>query len=155
MDTRSTGEVVASLIVNAQAMVAKEVELAGLEIRRIVGRKIAAVALLIVGALVAFGVLMLGAVTGAVALESVLDERWMAWGIVTLAFALVALLLLIVAARMLARGWSPRATRRDGTSTGEWLRALGQELTGQEPTDEERTADAPGADGASGTGGVR
>lgn len=152
MDTRSTGEVVASLIVNTQAMVAKEVELVGLEVRRIVGRKIAAVALLLVGALAAFGVLILGAVTGAVALEAVLDERWMAWGVVTLAFLLVAILLLLVAARMLSRGWSPSARREDGTSTGEWLRALGEELTGH---DAGTDAAGDGADGPSGAGGER
>jgi O-antigen ligase len=130
MDTRSTGEVVASLIVNAQAMIAKEVELVGLELRRIVGRKLAAVAILLVGALSASAVLLLGAVTAAIALEGSFAERWMAWGVVTLAVALVALLLFIVAARMLSRGWSLGSTRRNATSTGEWLRALGEELTG-------------------------
>jgi dipeptide/tripeptide permease len=90
MDTRSTGEVVASLIVNTQAMVAKEVELLGLELRRMVARKAIAVAMLLVGALAAAGVLMLGAVTAAIALEELFDERWMAWGAVTLGFALVA-----------------------------------------------------------------
>jgi len=135
MDTRSTGEVVASLIVNAQAMIAKEVELAGLELKRIVGRKVAAVALMLVGALAASAVLLLGAITAAIALEGMFDARWMAWGVVTLAVAVVALLLVIVAARMLARGWSPRGSRRDATSTGEWLRALGEELTGDPETE--------------------
>jgi len=135
MDTRSTGEVVASLIVNAQSMIAKEVELAGLELRRIVGRKVTAIALLLVGALAASAVLLLGAVTAAIALEGVLDERWMAWGIVTLTVAVLALLLVAIAARMLSRGWSPRAGRRDTTTTGEWLRALGDELTGEPEAD--------------------
>ena len=138
MDTRSTGEVVASLIVNAQAMLAKEAELLGLEVKRIVARKVAAVALLLVGALAGFAVLLLGAATGAIALEVVLPERWMAWGIVTLAVAVIALVLVIAAARLLSRGWSPRSGRRDATSTGEWLRALGDELTGTDadgPTD--------------------
>jgi O-antigen ligase len=135
MDTRSTGEVVASLIVNAQAMIAKEIELAGLELRRIVGRKLAAIALVLVGALAASGVLLLGAVTAALALESAFDERWMAWGVVTLAVAVLALLLIAIAARMLSRGWSPRAGRRDTTTTGEWLRALGDELTGDPETE--------------------
>ena len=143
MDTRSTGEVVASLIVNVQAMLAKEAELIGLEVKRIVARKIAAVALLLVGALAGFAVLLLGAVTGAVALEDVLAERWMAWGVVTLAAAVIALVLVIAAARLLSRGWSPRSGRRDATSTGEWLRALGDELTGAEAdgrTDEDAEA---------------
>jgi hypothetical protein len=130
MDTRSTGEVVASLIVNAQAMIAKEVELLGLELKRLVGRKVAAVAVLLVGALSASAVLLLGAITAAIALEGVFDERWMAWGVVTLAVAALSLLLVLVAAGMLSRGWSPRAARRDATTTGEWLRSLGDELTG-------------------------
>jgi len=130
MDTRSAGEVVASLIVNAQAMIAKEVELVGLELRRVIGRKIAAVVLLLVGALALFSVLLLGAATAAIALEDVLDERWMAWGVVTLGAAVLALVLVAVAGRLLSAGWSPRAQRRDTTSTGDWLRALGEELTG-------------------------
>jgi protein-S-isoprenylcysteine O-methyltransferase Ste14 len=136
MDTRSTGEVVASLIVNAQAMIAKEVELLGLELKRIVGRKVAAVALLLVGALAGSAVVLLGAVTAAIALEGSFDERWMAWGVVTLAVAVLALVLLLVAARMLSRGWSPRTSRREATTTGEWLRDLGDELTGRSETPE-------------------
>jgi hypothetical protein len=131
MDTRSTGEVVASLIVNAQAMIAKEVELVGLELKRIVGRKAAAIGLLLVGALAGAAVVMLGAVTAAIALEGSFDERWVAWGVVTLVVAVLALMLVLIAARMLSRGWSPRSSRRDTTSTGEWLRALGDELTGE------------------------
>lgn len=145
MDTRSTGEVVASLIVNAQAMIAKEVELVGLELRRMVGRKVAAVALLLVGALAASAVLLLGAVTAAVALEDTFDERWMAWGAVTLGVAVLALVLVAVAGRMLAGGWSPRATRRDGTSTGTWLRALADEF-GDARTAESRS-DVDGTEG--------
>jgi MFS family permease len=136
MDTRSTGEVIASLIVNAQAMIAKEVELLGLELKRIVGRKVAAVALLLVGALAGSAVVLLGAVTAAIALEGSFDERWMAWGVVTLAVAVLALVLLLIAARMLSRGWSPRTSRREATTTGEWLRDLGDELTGRAETPE-------------------
>jgi hypothetical protein len=128
-DGRSTGEVLASLVVNTQALVAKEVELVGLEIKALVGRKVTAVAMLLVGALAAAGVLLLAAVTAAIALEGVLAERWMAWGAVTLGAALVALVLFLVAARMLGGSWSPRARREDPTSTTEWLRGLGQELS--------------------------
>jgi len=148
MDTRSTGEVLASLIVNAQAMIAKEVELVGLELRRTVGRKIAAVVLLLVGALALFAVLLLGAATAAVALEEVLDERWMAWGVVTLGAAVLALVLVAVAGRMLSASWSPRAARRDTTSTGDWLRALGDELGGRHDptsTDDPERSDDTGA----------
>jgi hypothetical protein len=126
---RSTGEVLASLVVNTQALLAKEVELVGLELKALVGRKIAAVATLLVGALAAAGVLVLGAATAAIALEDVLAERWMAWGVVTLAAAVVALVLFLVAARLLGGSWSLRSRRADRTSTAEWLRSLGEELT--------------------------
>jgi hypothetical protein len=145
MDTRSTGEVVASLIVNAQAMIAKEVELVGLELRRIVGRKLAAIAILLVGALSASAVLLLGAVTAAIALEGSFDERWMAWGVVTLAVAVFALILFGIAASLLSRGWSLGSTRRSATSTGEWLRSLGEELTGTGDADDD--AASSGGDG--------
>jgi len=145
MDTRSTGEVVASLIVNAQAMLAKEVELARLEMRRMVGRKVAAVVMLLLGALALVCVLLLAAVTAAIALEDVLAERWMAWGVVTLGGALIALLLLAFAARTLSSGWSLGASRRAVTTTGAWLRELVDELRGA-------SAPETTADGAAGGG---
>jgi len=134
-DARSTGEVVASLVVNAQSMLAKEVELLGLELKALVTRKVVAVATILVGALAAAGVLMLAAVTAAIALEGALAERWMAWGIVTLATALVAAVLVMVALGMLARGWSLRS-RRGASSTTDWLRELGAELAGDRAGDQ-------------------
>jgi hypothetical protein len=121
---RSTGEVLASLVVNAQALVAKEVELVGLELKALVVRKITAIATLLVGALAAAGVLFLAAVTAAIALEDVFAERWMAWGVVTLGAALIALVLVLIAAHRLGGSWSPRALRDDATSTTDWLRGL-------------------------------
>jgi len=129
-DGRSTGEVLASLVINAQALLAKEVELVGLELKSIMGRKVAAVATLLVGALAAAGVLMLAAVTTAIALEGVFDARWMAWGAVTLGTALIAAILVLLAARRLTRGWSLRSRRDDVTSMATWLRGLGEELSG-------------------------
>lgn len=129
-DGRSTPEVIASLVVNTQAMVAKEIELVGLELKRLVGRKVAAIALMLVGALSLASVLLLGAMTAAFALENTFDERWMAWGVVTLATAVLALIVLAVAARLLTRRWSLRAGRRDATSTSAWLRSLSDELLG-------------------------
>jgi len=143
-DARSTAEVIASLVVNTQAMVAKEIELLGLEVKRIVGRKVAAIALLLVGALAFASVLLLGAMTAAFALENRFDERWMAWGVVTLATALVALVLVGIAAQLLIRRWSPLAGRRDATSTGAWLRSLSDELTGDADA---RDGDARDAEG--------
>jgi hypothetical protein len=128
-DGRSTGEVVASLVVNTQALIAKEIELLGLELKSLVGRRIAAAAMLLVGALAAAGVLLLAAVTTAIALESVFDERWMAWGTVTLGSALIAIVLVLFAARMFGGSWSPRSRRKDPTSTTEWLRGLSEELS--------------------------
>jgi len=128
---RTTGEVLASLIVNVQALIAKEVELVGLEIKALVGRKVAAIATLLVGALAAAGVLLLGAATIAIALESVFEERWMAWATVTAGAALATLILVLIAARALAASWSPRARRADRTSATSWLRGLVSDLSGE------------------------
>lgn len=152
MDTRSTGEVVASLVVNAQALVAKEIELARLELRRIVARKVAAVVMLLLAALALAAVVMLGAVTAAVALQDVLDEPWMAWGVVTLTVTVIALILLAVAARTLSSGWSLDVSRRTASSTSAWLRDLGAELTGSARADV--AAEPTAGDGPS-TGGSR
>ncbi len=130
-EDRSTGEVLASLVVNTQALLAKEVELVGLELKALVGRKVAAIAALLVGALAAAGVLMLGAVTAAIALEGVFPERWMAWGAVTLGAAVLALILVLIAVRRLAGSWSLRSRRSDRTSTITWLRALSREIAGR------------------------
>lgn len=143
-DGRSTAEVLASLIVNVQAMIAKEIELVGLELKSLVGRKVAAIAALLVGALAAAGVLMLGAITAALALESLFDERWMAWGVVTLGAALVAVILVLVAVRRLAGNWSLSSRRADRTSTNTWLRGLGDEISG-------RTTDTEGTTGTTGS----
>ena len=145
MDTRSTGEVVASLIVNAQAMLAKEVELAGLELRRMIGRKIAAIVVLLLGALALAGVLLLAAATAAIALEDVLEERWMAWGAVTLGAAFIGLVLVALAGRTLSRSWSLDASRRAVGTTGTWLRGLGDELRGT--PDATATEAGPSVDG--------
>jgi len=128
-DERSTPEVLASMVVNAQALLAKEVELFGLELRGIVARKSAALGLMMVGALMAVGVLGLSAVTAAIALEDVFAARWHAWGVVTLAFLALALLLGITAMRLLASAWIPPRARRQASETTTWLRGLGRGLT--------------------------
>lgn len=144
-DQRSTPEVLASLVINAQALFAKEVELFGLELRSIVARKFAALGLVVTGALLAAGVLGLSAVTAAIALEDVFDTRWHAWGVVTLAFLVVAVLLLGIAMSLLAGAWFPSRARRQLGETSAWLRGLGAELT----------AGAPDAADADDDGGVR
>lgn len=126
-DTRTTTEVAASLIVNVQALLAKEVELLGIELRGIVTRKLAAVALLLTNALLAAGVLGFAAVTLAVALEDVLATRWHAWGLVTLGLLVISVIVLTVAGRLLSGPWSPRRTRAQLDRTGAWLADLAAE----------------------------
>jgi hypothetical protein len=137
VDERTTSEVVASLVVNAQALLAKEVELLGLEVRGIVSRKLSAVALLLTTAFLATGVLGLGAVTLAIALEDVFDARWHAWGVVTLILLVVSLVVLLVAGKLLAGPWSPVRTRAQLDRTGTWLSELAKDAgtPGVAPTD--------------------
>jgi hypothetical protein len=127
-DARPTPEVLASFVVNAQALLAKELELFGLELRGIVARKLAAIGAIVTGALTAAGVLGLGAVTAAVALEDVFETRWHAWGVVTLAFLVVSLLLLGIAFGLLAGPWTPTRARRQVSATSAWVRGLPDEL---------------------------
>jgi uncharacterized membrane protein len=127
-DPRSTTEVLASFVVHVQALLAKEVELFGLELRGIVARKLTAIGLILTGALTATGVLGLSAVTAAIALEDVFSTRWHAWGVVTLAFLLVSVLLLIIAVRLLAGAWTPTSARQQLSATSAWARELAQDL---------------------------
>jgi uncharacterized membrane protein YqjE len=123
-DVRTTSEVLASLVVNVQALLAKQLELLSLEVREIVGRKVAAVVMLLVAVLAGGLVVMLGAVTAAVALEDVLDARWQAWGLVALAVLVPALVLIAVAARLLRTPATPERTRRELDATTAWLRTM-------------------------------
>lgn len=123
-DVRTTSEVVASLVVNVQALIAKQLELLTLEVREAVGRKVAALVMLLVAALAGALVVLLGAVTAAVALEEVLDARWQAWGLVALAVLVPAVVLIAIAARLLRRPVAPERTRRELDETGAWLRRL-------------------------------
>lgn len=143
-DARSTTEVLASLLVGAHALVTKEIELLGLELKGIVGRKFAALGMLLVGALAAAGVLLLGAMTAAFALEPLFSQRWQAWGVVTLAVLVITIVLAVTAGRWLSRGWTPAATRRDVETTTTWLRGLGADLVTR---DTEGAGDADSASG--------
>jgi hypothetical protein len=149
VDTRPTTEVLASLLVGAQALVAKEIELLGLELKGIVARKFTALGLLLAGALASAGVLLLGAMTAAFALEPVFAHRWQAWGVVTLGVLLVTLLVVAIALGQLARGWTPAATRRDVTTTATWLRELGTELVSSDSDDSDGGDDAGSTSDAS------
>lgn len=147
-DVRTTAEVLASLVVNVQALLSKQVELLALEVREIVGRKVAALVMLLVAALAGALVVLLGAVTAAVALEDVLDARWQAWGLVALAVLVPALVLIAVAARLLRAPTTPDRTRRELDATGTWLRAM----TGTDG-DASTTGAAARGDGAATTSG--
>jgi hypothetical protein len=126
-EARSTAETFASLLVNAQALLAKEVELLGLELRRIVVRKLAALGTVLVLALMAAATLVLGAVSVAIWLESRFDAAWQAWAAVTGGLLLVCLLLTVLVLRLLGGAWTPMRTRRQLDTTVAWLRSLGED----------------------------
>jgi hypothetical protein len=140
-DARSTPDVFASFLVNVQALLAKEVELFGLELRGIVARKLAALGLVVAGALAAAGVLGLAAVTAAVALEDVFATRWHAWGVVTLGLLVIALLVFVVAFRLLAGAWTPTRARRQLGVTSSWVRDLFAEFSGSGTDDDDAVAE--------------
>ncbi len=95
-DERPTAEVLRSLVANGQELAKKELELAKLELKEIVTARLIALALVVAAAMVAPFILAFAGVTGAKALEAVLAP-WLAWLIVTAAYALVALLLVAIA----------------------------------------------------------
>lgn len=101
-DPRETSEVLTSLVANGQALVAKEFELAKHELTEVVRDKAIAVGLMVGAAI--FGLLLLGfiGVTAAVALSLVLPA-WAAWLIVTTIHLLIAVVLVLVAVKLLQR----------------------------------------------------
>jgi len=141
-DDRSTAEVLASLVINVQAMLAKEVELLGLELRRIVARRIAAIGVMLTVALFAVASLVLGAVTLAIWLESRFDEAWQAWASVAGGSLVLSILLLLLALRLLSRGWGPRRTRRQLSTTATWMRELRDEIGSRDRTQGKDGGDA-------------
>lgn len=145
-DPRTTPEVVASLVVNAQALLAKQVELLTLELRAAIGRRVTALVLVLVATVAGGLAVLLGAATAAIALESVVDARWQAWGIVTLAVLVPVLVLIVIAARLARTPVVPERTRQELDVTSAWLR----DVTGGR-------GNGTGPDGASGrdaTGGA-
>ena len=121
-DGRDTSEVLRSAVANLQQLVKKELELAKLELQEIVTARLLAVALGVTAAVVALFVLAFAGVTGAKALEAVLVP-WAAWLIVTGAYLLVTLLLLLVAYRKATRPpSSPERTKAAAEETISWAR---------------------------------
>ena len=121
-DPRSTAEVLASVVVNTQALVTREVELLGLEVRRIVTEKTIALVQLVSAAVAGIVVLALAAVAVAIAIEPLLPARWMAWAIVAAVTALLAWTVLALAWRRLSRSWLPRRTLTSLEETSAWAR---------------------------------
>jgi hypothetical protein len=120
-DDRETSEVLASLVANVRALVKKEIELAKLEVQRILVEKVIAVVAALAGALVALFILAFAGVTIAKALELVFAP-WLAWLIVTGIYTLVALVALFVAYRLARRPVVPERTKRDVQDTVAWAK---------------------------------
>lgn len=137
-DQRTTTEVIASVVVTAQALLAKEVELLGLELRGIVSRKFSALGMLLAAGFAFAGVLGLGGATLAIGLEDQFATRWHAWGVATLVLLALTLILLLVAGRFLASPWTPRRTRAQLDRTGSWLKDLGGGTTDGAEQEEQR-----------------
>lgn len=118
-DDRDTSEVIASLIVHGQGLVKTELELAKLEIKRIVTEKAIAVGLTVFGAVLGLFILAFIGVTGANALMLVV-EPWLAWLIVTGIYILVAVILLLVAVRLFKRSVVPEHAKTELETTKTW-----------------------------------
>lgn len=101
-DRRPTSEVVTSLFANGQALAAKELELAKHELSELVRDKAIAIGLAVFAAILGLFILGFIGVTAAVALSLVLPA-WAAWLIVTGLYLLVAVVLVLVAVRLLKR----------------------------------------------------
>jgi uncharacterized membrane protein YqjE len=101
-DVRSTSEVVTSLVANGQALVNKELELAKHELSEVVRDKAIAIGLVIFAAILGLFILGFIGVTTAVALSLVLPA-WAAWLIVTGLYILAAVVLVLIAVRLLKR----------------------------------------------------
>lgn len=101
-DHRPTSEVLTSLLANGQALATKEFELAKHELSELVRDKAIAIGLVLFAAILGLFILGFIGVTAAVALSLVLPA-WAAWLIVTGIYLLVAVVLVLVALRLLKR----------------------------------------------------
>ena len=121
-DPRSTMEVVRSLTENTQALVRKEIELAKLEITEIVVARAMAIGFAVVGGVLGLFILGFAGVTGAKALEIVV-EPWLAWLIVTAVYTLFAVIFLLFAKRKATTPSNmPERTKADVEETVEWAK---------------------------------
>lgn len=120
-DARATSEIVASLIANLRALVTKEIELAKLEVQRIVTEKAIALGAGLAAALFALFILAFAGVTAAKALELVVAP-WLAWLIVTGAYTLITGTLLTIAIVLARRSFVPERTKQDVQETVSWAK---------------------------------
>ncbi|MFU8839266.1 MAG: phage holin family protein [Nitriliruptoraceae bacterium] len=118
-DDREVSEVVASLLVNGQGLLKTELELAKLEVKRIIKEKAIAIALAAAGALLGLYILAFVGVTAANALMLVVAP-WLAWLLVTALYLLVAVILLLVAVRLFKRPVVPERTKAELEKTKTW-----------------------------------
>lgn len=120
-DDRATSEVLASLVTNTQGLVKTEIELAKLEITGIIKEKAVGIGLAVGGALLGLYILGFVGVTAANALMLVLLP-WAAWLIVTGIYTLIAVILLLLAKRMLSRPAIPETTKGELERTKDWAK---------------------------------
>ena len=120
-DDRPTSEVVTSLIANTQGLVKTEIELAKLELIGIVKDKAIGIGLAAGGALLGLYVLAFVGVTIANAFALVVAP-WLAWLITTAIYLLVAVILLLVAKKLLTRPVVPEETRNELEQTRDWAK---------------------------------
>jgi uncharacterized membrane protein YedE/YeeE len=120
-DERSTSEVVASLVTNLQGLVKTEVELAKLEVTGIVKDKAIGLGLALGGALFGVFILAFVGVTGANAFMLIVAP-WLAWLIITGIYTLIAVILLLIAKRLLSKPVVPETTKDEIDLTKDWAK---------------------------------
>ena len=120
-DQRTTSEVLASLIAAVQALVKKELELAKLELKKVLVEKAVAVGLGLFGALLLVFVLAFLGVTGAAALQEVVAP-WISWAIVTGVYLMLAAIVLAIAAKLARRSVVPERTKARLEETVTWAK---------------------------------
>jgi hypothetical protein len=120
-DDRPTSEVVASLVTNLQGLVKTEVELAKLEVKDIVKDKAIGIGLAVAGALFGLYILAFIGVTGANAFMLIVSP-WLAWLIITGIYTLIAVVLLLVAKKLLSKPVVPQTTKNELDVTKDWAK---------------------------------
>lgn len=119
---RSTTQIVKDATANVQTIIRKELELAKIEIQEGVQQQMMGAGLFAVAGVLGLFVLAFAGVTGAVALQNVL-EPWAAWLVVTGIFLLLMVLLVLVGKRILGRASaSPEQTKTSIEENVAWAK---------------------------------